>query len=94
MLVLVGFNHFIWDDTVTTPNYQLDFVRKNICYSNDYKVFRVLQTLLSMRLVSTSVQGAPSIKDARSPEQRLYSTIADLNLTAQGISRSLQHETL
>lgn len=39
-----GFNNFIWSHTVSTINYFKKFILNNLEYTNDYKVFRVLQT--------------------------------------------------
>lgn len=39
-----GFNNFLWDQTVSTTNYFQKFIQNNLEYTNDYKVFRVLQT--------------------------------------------------
>ena len=39
-----GFNNFLWDHTVSTTNYFQKFIQNNLEYTNDYKVFRVLQT--------------------------------------------------
>lgn len=41
---LGGFQHFLWEPTVHTPNYLVDFLRDHLEYTQDYKVFRVLQT--------------------------------------------------
>lgn len=39
-----GFNNFLWSHTVSTTNYFQKFIQNNLEYTNDYKVFRVLQT--------------------------------------------------
>jgi len=38
-----GWDKFLWEPTVYTPNYYLYFIRDNLDYASDYKVFRVLQ---------------------------------------------------
>jgi NUMOD1 domain len=39
-----GWDQFLWEPTVYTPNYYLDFIKYNLDYTSDNKVFRVLQT--------------------------------------------------
>lgn len=39
-----GWNNFLWEPSVFTPNYYLDFIKDNLNYASDYQVFRVLQT--------------------------------------------------
>lgn len=39
-----GWDKLLWEPTVLTPNYYLDFIKDNLNYASDYKVFRVLQT--------------------------------------------------
>jgi len=38
-----GFNNFLWSPTVSTTNYFQKFILNNLEYTNDYKVFQVLQ---------------------------------------------------
>jgi hypothetical protein len=39
-----GWDKFLWEPTVLSPNYYLDFIKDNLNLASDYKVFRVLQT--------------------------------------------------
>lgn len=45
-----GFNNFLWGQTVSSTNYFQKFILNNLEYTNDYKVFRVLQTFTQYEL--------------------------------------------
>lgn len=39
-----GWHHLRWKPIVNVPNYYLEFIKEHLDYTNDYPVFRVLQT--------------------------------------------------
>lgn len=41
---LGGWENMVWKPIINTPNYYLDFVKRNLEYTSDYRIFRVLQT--------------------------------------------------